>query len=205
MKILAVLVLAMLATTGVADVYHRVVYYCHTNGVDNPRFALRDDGQGVYIWQWDVALPQPSIADLPDDAASVAWVTSQIPPQDFPGGIAIPASGTNNPYMRIEATSAGEVIAYAAHSLPYDAAKAESNRVAEIVKRNTLRGEARTVRTNMIANINDMQSTAALTNGFTAAQDRALANDLRRELIDTQRELRDLAGIVRQLLAAPKD
>lgn len=68
-----------------------------------------------------------------------------------------------------------------------------------------LQKEARSVRTNMTVNINDVQATTPLTNGFTAAQNRQLVNDLRRELLDTQRELRDLAGIVRQLLNDEKD
>lgn len=75
-RILALLMI--MATTATAGVYERALYYGHTNGVELTErdFVLRDDGQGVYIWVWNAALPQPAISDLPNNAASMSFVAT---------------------------------------------------------------------------------------------------------------------------------
>lgn len=85
------------------------------------------------------------------------------------------------------------------HASPRDpsaiAQRIESNRLERI----QLRQDARTVRTNMLQNITDAQA-ITLSSTSTTAQVRSATIDLRRELIDTQQQVRDLAAIVRKML-----
>lgn len=79
MKRLIATLMICAATTASAGVYERVLYYAATNGVDaTGKFSLRDDGQGVYIWIWNVeGLTKPKIDSLPSDASAMAWDKEQ--------------------------------------------------------------------------------------------------------------------------------
>lgn len=75
---------------------------------------------------------------------------------------------------------------------------ARSNRLA----RAEMRQDARAVRTNMVAIIDRTIENSALTNNFTAAEARATINGLRRDLLATQREVRDLSAVILRILRA---
>jgi len=83
--------------------------------------------------------------------------------------------------------------------------------VQDVIKDDTpdddLRREAKTIRTNMTALI--QASTSAITNRIwtntSANAQSAQIEELYRALRDTQREVKDLAGIVRQMNGDPKD
>lgn len=55
----------------------------------------------------------------------------------------------------------------------------------------TIRQELRAIKGSISTNRNELQATAALTNGFTQAELRTLVNALRREGIDAGRDQRD--------------
>jgi hypothetical protein len=95
----------------------------------------------------------------------------------------------------------GDLLTYQDHASPRPSPEVLRQRIVDAKQaRRDLRTDTRTVRTNMIANIDTLKATAPLTNGFSAAQNRLLVNDVRRELIDTQQEVKALAEVVRQML-----
>jgi hypothetical protein len=107
----------------------------------------------------------------------------------------------------------GDLLTYQDHASPRPSPEVLRQRI-EAAKQDSrqFRVDTRAIRTNAIAQIDLVKGTTnapsafpSLPSGFTAAQNRALVNDLRRELIDTQREVKDLAGIVRQMLRDQKD
>ena len=128
-------------------------------------------------------------------------------PAEFARGIAVPASGTNNPWMKIESTAEGNVFSYVSRGSPYDARAEESNRVAEAAMWDALRATNKQVRiqinSNLTAitstidwittNITDMTSTTALTNNPNISEIRNLVNTLRSELTDANRRSKEVA------------
>ena len=145
-------------------------------------------------------------------AEYAAWQAAEaaqmVQPADFPNGIAVPASGTNTPMMRIEATAQGDVVAYVAHASPFDPAAMESNRLAAISGRDTIRADLRGIRTNVAAaidataaNIEEARAISVSTTSSTA-QVRSAVIDMRRELIDANQLLRDALRAIQDLRKA---
>lgn len=60
-----------------AGMCERVEKYLYDRGYSNAQvrvdFMLRDDGNGVYIENWNYPLPIPAITNLPSDEESMAW------------------------------------------------------------------------------------------------------------------------------------
>ena len=137
-------------------------------------------------------------------------------PAEFPSGIAVPASGVpgGRPVMRIDATADGNVIAYVAHASPYDPAVAESNRVAAVAQVHNQRHALRELRA-AVALAKDMTTTniadvlAINTSATTAAAQQTQIDAMRKELLDTNRRLKDalqfIQDVRRLLLAAYKE
>jgi len=201
MGTLKYLYLLILPAAALAQTPAQYYKYFANRGYAMRDVTLMDRGNGI-----EVIAPHSVTSALPDEAEAEAWLQATTnPPMPAPNGIETPVmiltdlADTNTAYGYY--SDEGELIGgIFDHASPRDPAaikqRIESNRVFRTV----LRQEARTVRTNMTANIDTMTATTGLTNGFTATQNRQLVNDLRRELIDTQKELNDLAGIVRKIL-----
>lgn len=171
---------------------------------------------GENQWQADGWLPAvPAVIPDGQQVASNAltivdgevveqvWTEAIPPPPDpvptpFPDGIETPVlvlQDVDTQQAWGFVADNGDLIGgYLDHASPRpDAATLRQRIEAERQAKRDLRQATRAIRTNMTANIDAMQATTALTNGFTAAQNRTLVNDLRRELIDTQQELKALA------------
>lgn len=166
----------------------------------------------LFIWTnlADVCNFSPSREDA--NAAIGAVVTSTVPPfiaapapdpTPMPNGIEAPVLvlTDDNGVGYGVIVDGGDLLTYQDHASPRPSEAVLRQRIQQArAYRAALRRDARTVRANMVANIQTMQGAAALTNGFTATQNRALINDIRRELIDTQQEVRDLTAILRKML-----
>lgn len=164
------------------------------------------DGHGVESVTWlvgDVAQPsQEQVGAITNAAEVVAAYESAylltIAPTEFSHGIAIPDSASTNPVWEV-GIDGGSLVTWISHASPYDAAAAESNRVAALSERSTLRHDLRVLKG--VAQTNKAQARAVeVSNTSSTAQVRSAVIDLRRELIDANDTIIDLTRLVRQLL-----
>lgn len=72
-KLPLIVVLLFVASACFSDYVARLFQYCLNNGVApvaKVSFSLRDDGSGVYITAWNLAIPQPTDDMLPSEEES---------------------------------------------------------------------------------------------------------------------------------------
>lgn len=148
---------------------------------------------GVACPEWDAVFSATNISAVLSADAALEYA-----PVEFPNGIAIPDSSATNPVYEI-GVEGGAIFCWVAHASPYVPAIAESNRVAALADRSTLRVDLR--RLKGVAQTNKAQAQAVeVSNTSSTAQVRSAVIDLRRELIDANDTIIELTRLVRKLL-----
>lgn len=136
---------------------------------------------------------QELAARAAEEAAAIAEAEeAALTPVDFPNGIALPAQTSGAPYFGVLADSDGDLVTFEAHASPYDDALAKSNLTAALTAKAAWKADLRALRDSIATNVNDAKAIVALTNNFTAAQCKTTVNDLRKELIDLAKDVKDL-------------
>jgi|GEM_PF-1830497 len=104
------------------------------------------------------------------------------------------SSVSNGPAIGIAATVPdGDLVSWVEHASPWDVDKASSNRLAAVAARQELRVRLRELKGSISTNVTDVQ---AIPLDFTSNT----VKKLRAELIDCQRDTKELARIVSQLM-----
>jgi hypothetical protein len=117
------------------------------------------------------------------------------------GLILLPSSPAATNGFAIAVDESGAIMSTHWYGSPTDSVQTiKSSFIAANTNARALRGDLRTVHTNTIQNIADVQAVSSLTNGFNSAEARQTINALRAELIDAERELRNLSVIVRRMM-----
>lgn len=159
-----------------------------------------------------VRVSSAGVESIDQDIETFAFQVESNDPAIMPNGIEVPVivlqdlTQTNVAYGYY--SDAGELIGGVLdHASPRDPVAIEQRIESNRLFRATLRQEAKTVRTNVNALVDS--STASITNrvwtNTSANAQSAQIEDLYKSKRDLEREVKDLAGVVRQMLKDAKD